>query len=126
MPINNKYPIDELLTACKNYAGIKNSRKITFEYILLKDINDSDEDALELVRLIKEYQIPAKVNLIPFNPWPGSFYQRPSKARVAKFSDLIFSRGISAPIRTTRGEDIFAACGQLKSESEKTRNIRKT
>ena len=110
MPINNKYPIDELMTACKNYAGIKNSRKITFEYILLKDVNDSDEDALNLVKLIKDYKIPAKVNLIPFNPWPGSNYERPSKSRVAKFSDLIFSRGISAPIRTTRGEDILAAC----------------
>ncbi|MCP5382933.1 MAG: 23S rRNA (adenine(2503)-C(2))-methyltransferase RlmN [Kordiimonadaceae bacterium] len=121
MPINNKYPIDELLTACKNYAGIKNSRKITFEYILLKDINDRDEDALKLVKLIKDYKIPAKVNLIPFNPWPGSGYERPSKERVARFSDLIFSRGISAPIRTTRGEDILAACGQLKSESEKER-----
>ena len=121
MPINNKYPIDELMTACKNYAGIKNSRKITFEYILLKDVNDSDEDALNLVKLIKDYKIPAKVNLIPFNPWPGSNYERPSNARVAKFSKLIFNRGISAPIRTTRGEDILAACGQLKSESEKAR-----
>lgn len=121
MPINNKYPIDELMTACKNYAGIKNSRKITFEYILLKDVNDSDEDALNLVKLIKEYQIPAKVNLIPFNPWPGSSYERPGKERIARFSDLIFSRGISAPVRTTRGEDILAACGQLKSESEKAR-----
>ena len=126
MPINNKYPIDELMTACKNYAGIKNSRKITFEYILLKDVNDSDEDALNLVKLIKDYKIPAKVNLIPFNPWPGSNYERPSKSRVAKFSDLIFSRGISAPIRTTRGEDILAACGQLKSESEKARKKLKT
>lgn len=121
MPINKKYPIHELLNACKDYAGIKNSRKITFEYILLKDINDSDEDALNLVKLIKDYQIHAKVNLIPFNPWPGSSYQRPSKSRVAKFSDIIFSKGISAPIRTTRGEDIFAACGQLKSQSEKAR-----
>lgn len=121
MPINNKYPIDELLTACKNYAGLKNSRKITFEYILLKGINDSDDDANELVKLIKQYQIPAKVNLIPFNPWPGSAYERPSNTRIAKFSDLIFSQGISAPIRTTRGEDILAACGQLKSESEKKR-----
>ncbi len=121
MPINNKYPIDELLTACKNYAGLKNSRKITFEYILLKDINDSDEDALKLVNLIKEYKIPAKVNLIPFNPWPGSNYERPSKTRVVKFSKLIFDSGISAPIRTTRGEDILAACGQLKSESLKAR-----
>lgn len=126
MPINNKYPIDELMKACKNYAGIKNSRKITFEYILLKDVNDSDEDALNLVKLIKDYQIPAKVNLIPFNPWPGSNYERPSNTRVAKFSDIIFSRGISAPVRTTRGEDILAACGQLKSESEKARKKLKT
>lgn len=126
MPINNKYPIDELMMACKNYAGIKNSRKITFEYILLKDVNDSDEDALNLVKLIKDYKIPAKVNLIPFNPWPGSNYERPSKTRVAKFSDLIFSHGISAPVRTTRGEDILAACGQLKSESEKARKVLKS
>jgi len=124
MPINNKYPIDELLTACKNYAGLKNSRKITFEYILLKGVNDSDEDALNLVKLIKKYQIPAKVNLIPFNPWPGSSYERPNKDRVAKFSKLIFDSGISAPVRTTRGEDILAACGQLKSESEKARKSR--
>ena len=123
---NNKYPIDELMMACKNYAGIKNSRKITFEYILLKDVNDSDEDALNLVKLIKDYKIPAKVNLIPFNPWPGSNYERPSKTRVAKFSDLIFSHGISAPVRTTRGEDILAACGQLKSESEKARKVLKS
>jgi 23S rRNA (adenine2503-C2)-methyltransferase len=121
MPINNKYPIAELMTACKNYAGLKNSRKITFEYLLLKDVNDSDEDARSLVKLIKDYQIPAKVNLIPFNPWPGSNYERPSKTRVSKFSKIIFDQGISAPVRTTRGEDILAACGQLKSESEKAR-----
>lgn len=121
MPINNKYPIDELMTACKNYAGLKNSRKITFEYILLKDVNDSDEDARNLVKLIRDYQIPAKVNLIPFNPWPGSNYERPSNTRVSKFSKIIFDQGISAPVRKTRGEDILAACGQLKSESEKAR-----
>ena len=109
-----------------NYAGLKNSRKITFEYILLKDVNDSDEDARKLVKLIKEYQIPAKVNLIPFNPWPGSIYQRPDNKRIAKFSDIIFGLGISAPIRTTRGEDILAACGQLKSESEKARKYNRT
>jgi 23S rRNA (adenine2503-C2)-methyltransferase len=126
MPINNKYPIDELLTACKNYAGLKNSRKITFEYILLKDVNDSDEDARKLVTLIKKYQIPAKVNLIPFNPWPGSVYERPDQDRIARFSEIIFDLGISAPIRTTRGEDILAACGQLKSESEKARKIHHT
>ncbi|MBT5185363.1 MAG: 23S rRNA (adenine(2503)-C(2))-methyltransferase RlmN [Kordiimonadaceae bacterium] len=125
MPINNKYPIAELLKALQNYAGIKNSRKITFEYILLKDVNDSDEAAHKLVKLIKDYKIPAKVNLIPFNPWPGSTFERPSKSRVAKFSDIIFSQGISAPIRTTRGEDILAACGQLKSESEKKRKYNK-
>ncbi|MDG1707497.1 MAG: 23S rRNA (adenine(2503)-C(2))-methyltransferase RlmN [Emcibacteraceae bacterium] len=121
MPINNKYPIDELMTACKNYAGLKNSRKITFEYILLKGVNDSDEDAHSLVKLIRDYDIPAKVNLIPFNPWPGSIYERPSNTRASKFSKIIFDHGISAPIRTTRGEDILAACGQLKSESEKAR-----
>jgi 23S rRNA (adenine2503-C2)-methyltransferase len=121
MPINKKYPMADLLKACKDYAGLRNSRKITFEYVMIKDVNDSAEDARELVRLLKTYQIPAKVNLIPFNPWPGSSYERSSSRRVKKFSEIIFDSGISAPIRTTRGEDILAACGQLKSESEKRR-----
>ncbi|MCK5424815.1 MAG: 23S rRNA (adenine(2503)-C(2))-methyltransferase RlmN [Emcibacter sp.] len=121
MPINKKYPLEELLAACRDYPGAKTSRRITFEYIMLKDINDSDEDARQLVRLLKQYEIPAKVNLIPFNPWPGSDYQRSDSKQIKRFSEYIFGEGISAPIRSPRGEDILAACGQLKSESEKMR-----
>lgn len=121
MPINKKYPLEELLAACRDYPGAKTSRRITFEYIMLKDINDSDEDARQLVRLLKQYDIPAKVNLIPFNPWPGSDYQRSDSKQIKRFSEYIFGEGISAPIRSPRGEDILAACGQLKSESEKMR-----
>lgn len=121
MPINKKYPLEELLAACRDYPGAKTSRRITFEYIMLKGINDSDEDARQLVRLLKQYDIPAKVNLIPFNPWPGSSYQRSDERQIKRFSEYIFGAGISAPIRSPRGEDILAACGQLKSESEKKR-----
>ncbi|MDA5192650.1 23S rRNA (adenine(2503)-C(2))-methyltransferase RlmN [Govanella unica] len=121
MPINNKYPLAELLAACRDYPGVSNARRITFEYVMLKDINDSDADARELVRLLRAYDIPAKVNLIPFNPWPGSAYERSTDARIKRFSDIVFEAGISAPVRTPRGEDILAACGQLKSESEKKR-----
>lgn len=121
MPINKKYPLEELLAACRDYPGAKMSRKITFEYIMLKGINDSDEDARNLVKLLNKYNIYAKVNLIPFNPWPGSDYQRSEDKQVKKFSEYVFDAGISAPIRTPRGEDILAACGQLKSESEKKR-----
>jgi len=121
MPINKKYPLEELLAACRDYPGAKASRRITFEYVMLKDINDSDEDARNLVRLLKEYDIHGKVNLIPFNPWPGSDYQRSDEEQIKKFSTYVFDQGISAPIRAPRGEDILAACGQLKSESEKMR-----
>lgn len=121
MPINKKYPLAELLAACRDYPGATNARRITFEYIMLKDINDSAADARELVRLLKAYDIPAKVNLIPFNPWPGAPYERSSAERIHQFSEIVFSSGISAPVRTPRGEDILAACGQLKSESEKRR-----
>lgn len=121
MPINKKYPLEELLAACRDYPGVKTSRRITFEYVMLKGINDSDEDARNLVRLLREYNIPAKVNLIPFNPWPGSNYQRSDDKQIKRFSEYIFGQGISAPIRVPRGEDILAACGQLKSESEKKR-----
>ncbi len=121
MPINKKYPLEELLAACRDYPGARASRRITFEYIMLKDINDSDEDARNLVRLLKQYDIHAKVNLIPFNPWPGSDYQRSDSRQIKKFSEYIFGAGISAPIRLPRGEDILAACGQLKSVSEKRR-----
>ncbi len=119
VPINKKYGIDELLKACAAYPGANNARRITFEYVMLKGKNDSDEDARELVRLIKRYDLPAKVNLIPFNPWPGVAYECSDPERIARFSDIIFRGGISAPIRTPRGRDIMAACGQLKSSSEK-------
>nr|WP_210413836.1 23S rRNA (adenine(2503)-C(2))-methyltransferase RlmN [Luteithermobacter gelatinilyticus] len=121
MPINNKYPLEELLQACADYPGASNARRITFEYIMLKGINDSDDDARKLVRLLKQYKIPAKVNLIPFNPWPGSNFERSDDRQIKRFSDIVFGSGISAPVRTPRGEDILAACGQLKSESEKKR-----
>lgn len=121
MPINNKYPLSELLAACRDYPGASNARRITFEYVMLKDVNDSDADARELVRLLRAYDIPAKVNLIPFNPWPGSEFERSTDERIKRFSEIVFSSGISAPVRTPRGEDILAACGQLKSESEKRR-----
>ncbi len=119
VPLNKKYGIDELLSACAAYPGANNARRITFEYIMLKDKNDSDADARELVRLIKKYKIPAKVNLIPFNPWPGVAYECSDWERIERFSDIIYHGGISAPVRTPRGRDIMAACGQLKSASEK-------
>lgn len=119
VPINRKYGIEELLEACANYPGSNNARRITFEYVMLKDKNDSDADAHELVRLLRYYDLPAKVNLIPFNPWPGSRYECSDPQRIRNFSNIIFEAGISAPIRTPRGRDIMAACGQLKSASEK-------
>ena len=119
VPLNRKYKIDELLSACRAYPGAKNARRITFEYVMLKDKNDSLDDAKELVRLLKAYDIPAKVNLIPFNPWPGSPYECSAPQTVKAFSDYVFEHGISAPVRTPRGQDIMAACGQLKSASVK-------
>jgi len=119
VPLNRKYGIEELLEACAAYPGANNARRITFEYVMLRDKNDSDADARELVRLIKHYALPAKVNLIPFNPWPGAAYECSTPERVRAFSNLIFKAGISAPIRTPRGRDIMAACGQLKSASKK-------
>jgi len=119
VPINKRYGIDELLAACAAYPGANNARRITFEYVMLKDKNDSDDDARELVRLIRQYRLPAKVNLIPFNPWPGSDYLCSDPARIARFSEIVFDAGISAPVRRPRGRDIMAACGQLKSASEK-------
>ncbi|WP_346323481.1 23S rRNA (adenine(2503)-C(2))-methyltransferase RlmN [Emcibacter sp. SYSU 3D8] len=121
MPINNKYPLKELLTACANYHGVSNARRITFEYAMLKGVNDSLEDAQELVRLLKKYDIPAKVNLIPFNPWPGTAFECSDWDTIHAFSEYVFNAGISAPIRMPRGRDIMAACGQLKSASEKIR-----
>jgi 23S rRNA (adenine2503-C2)-methyltransferase len=119
VPLNRKYGIEELLEACAAYPGASNARRITFEYVMLRDKNDSDEDARELVRLIKQFQLPAKVNLIPFNPWPGAPYECSSAERVRRFSDIVFEAGISAPVRTPRGRDIDAACGQLKTSAEK-------
>ncbi|MBB3932390.1 23S rRNA (adenine2503-C2)-methyltransferase [Kaistia hirudinis] len=119
VPLNKKYPIKELLDACRNYPGLSNARRITFEYVMLKDVNDSPADARELVRLLKG--IPAKINLIPFNPWPGVNYQCSDWETIETFSDIVNRAGYASPIRTPRGRDILAACGQLKSESERMR-----
>ena len=119
VPINRKYGIEELLQACADYPGANNARRITFEYVMLKDKNDSDADARELVRLIMKYKLPAKVNLIPFNPWPGAAYECSDPERIRTFSEIIFRAGISAPVRTPRGRDIDAACGQLKTSAER-------
>ncbi|MBI3434837.1 MAG: 23S rRNA (adenine(2503)-C(2))-methyltransferase RlmN [Proteobacteria bacterium] len=117
VPLNRKYPIHVLLDACRNYPGLSNSRRITFEYVMLKGINDSLADARALVRLLKG--IPAKINLIPFNPWPGTIYECADWEQIEKFSEYVFNAGYSSPVRTPRGRDILAACGQLKSETEK-------
>jgi 23S rRNA (adenine2503-C2)-methyltransferase len=117
VPLNRKYPLRELLDACRNYPGLSNARRITFEYVMLKDVNDSLVDAKALVRLIKG--IPAKINLIPFNPWPGSKYECSDWQQIEKFSEIVFDAGYASPVRTPRGRDILAACGQLKSASEK-------
>jgi 23S rRNA (adenine2503-C2)-methyltransferase len=119
VPLNRKYGIEQLLEACAAYPGASNARRITFEYVMLKDKNDSDEDARELVRLIKRYDLPAKVNLIPFNPWPGAAYECSTPERIRRFSEIVFEGGISAPVRTPRGRDIDAACGQLRTAAEK-------
>ena len=119
VPLNKKYPIAELLDACRTYPGSSNARRITFEYVMLKGINDSPAEAKELVRRLKG--IPAKVNLIPFNPWPGAPYECSSDKAIKAFSDIVFEAGYSAPVRTPRGRDIFAACGQLKSASVRAR-----
>jgi 23S rRNA (adenine2503-C2)-methyltransferase len=119
VPLNRKYGIEELLAACAAYPGANNARRITFEYVMLKDRNDSDADAHELVRLLRKYKLPAKVNLIPFNPWPGADYECSHEDRIRRFSEIVFEAGISAPIRRPRGRDIMAACGQLKSAAEK-------
>ena len=119
VPINKKYPLKALLDACRAYPGLSNARRITFEYVMLKDVNDRMEDARELVRLLKG--IPAKINLIPFNPWPGSRYECSDWDQIERFADYVNQAGYASPIRTPRGRDIFAACGQLKSESERMR-----
>jgi len=117
VPLNRKYPIRELLDACRNYPGLTNARRITFEYVMLKGVNDSMADAKALVKLLKG--IPAKINLIPFNPWPGSKYECSDWDQIEQFSEYIFNAGYSSPVRTPRGRDILAACGQLKSQTEK-------
>ena len=117
VPINRKYPIAELLEACRNYPGASNARRITFEYVMLKDVNDSIEDANALIRLLKG--IHAKINLIPFNPWPGTKYECSDWDQIEKFSQVVFDAGYASPVRTPRGRDILAACGQLKSATEK-------
>jgi len=119
VPINKKYPIEELLRACRAYPAAKNARRITFEYVMLKGINDSEADARELCRLIEG--IPAKVNMIPFNPWPGSTYECSSGNAIRRFARVIERAGYVATVRTPRGTDIMAACGQLKTESERVR-----
>ena len=122
VPINKKWNIEKLLQALKAYPKLSNSERITFEYVMLKDVNDSDEDARRLVKLIEG--IPAKINLIPFNEWPGSPYERSSNNRIRAFADIIYKAGYASPIRTPRGEDIMAACGQLKSATERARKSR--
>jgi 23S rRNA (adenine2503-C2)-methyltransferase len=117
VPLNRKYPIAELLDACRNYPGLSNARRITFEYVMLKGVNDSLADAKALVRLLKG--IPAKINLIPFNPWPGTKYECSDWDQIEKFSEIVFNAGYASPVRTPRGRDILAACGQLKSATEK-------
>jgi 23S rRNA (adenine2503-C2)-methyltransferase len=119
VPLNRKYPIAELLAACRDYPPANNARRITFEYVMLKGVNDSVAEARELVRLIQG--IPAKVNLIPFNPWPGAPYECSSETAIRRFAEIVNAAGYSSPVRTPRGRDIMAACGQLKSASVKQR-----
>ncbi|NNF23770.1 MAG: 23S rRNA (adenine(2503)-C(2))-methyltransferase RlmN [Rhodobacteraceae bacterium] len=123
VPINRRWNIETLLNALRDYPKASNSERITFEYVMLKGVNDSDEDARRLIKLIEG--IPAKINLIPFNEWPGAPYQRSSNNRIRAFADIIYKAGYASPIRTPRGEDIMAACGQLKSETERARKSRR-
>jgi 23S rRNA (adenine2503-C2)-methyltransferase len=122
VPINRKWNIQALLDALRDYPRLSNSERITFEYVMLDGVNDSDEDARRLVRLIQG--IPAKINLIPFNEWPGAPYRRSPEARIRRFADIVHKAGYASPIRTPRGEDIMAACGQLKSDTERGRRSR--
>lgn len=119
VPLNRKYPLDELMAACRRYPGASNARRITFEYVMLKDMNDSEAEARELVRLIAG--LPAKVNLIPFNPWPGSSYETSTPTAVRRFAEIVMDAGYAAPVREPRGRDILAACGQLRTESQRAR-----
>ncbi len=120
VPINKRYPIKELINACREYPGVSNSRRITFEYVMLKGINDSTSDARALIKLMEG--IPAKINLIPFNPWPGSPYECSEKKQIEEFAKIVLKAGYPSPVRTPRGNDILAACGQLKSASVRERN----
>jgi 23S rRNA (adenine2503-C2)-methyltransferase len=119
VPLNRKYPLAMLMEACRRYPGASNARRITFEYVMLKGVNDSEADARELVRLIRG--IPAKVNLIPFNPWPGSRFETSSGNAIRRFAEIVMAAGYASPVRTPRGRDILAACGQLKTASERAR-----
>ena len=123
VPINKKWNIETLISALRDYPRLSNSERITFEYVMIKDVNDSELDAFRLVKLISG--IPAKINLIPFNEWPGSAYKRSDWSQIKKFSDIIHRAGYASPVRTPRGEDIMAACGQLKSETERQRKSKK-
>ena len=117
VPLNRKYPIAEVLAACRRYPSASNARRITFEYVMLKGVNDSEAEARELVRLIAG--MPAKVNLIPFNPWPGSKFEPSGKAALERFAGIVNAAGFASPVRTPRGQDILAACGQLRTESRR-------
>jgi 23S rRNA (adenine2503-C2)-methyltransferase len=119
VPLNRKYPIQDLIAACRRYPGSSNARRITFEYVMLKGVNDSEAEARELVRLIAG--LPAKVNLIPFNPWPGSRFEPSTPSAIARFARIVNDSGFSAPVRTPRGRDILAACGQLRTDSQRER-----
>jgi 23S rRNA (adenine2503-C2)-methyltransferase len=122
VPLNRKFPLAELLQACRDYPAGSNARRITFEYVMLKGVNDSEADARELVRLIRG--IPAKVNLIPFNPWPGAPYDCATREAIRRFAEIVNDAGYSSPVRSPRGRDIMAACGQLRSASQKRRRQR--
>ena len=119
VPINKKYNLEKLINSCRNYPKLSNSRRITWEYVMLKDVNDTSEDAINLIKLIKG--IPSKINLIPFNPWPGSLFETSTQKKIDNFAKILMSAGFASPIRKPRGQDIYAACGQLKSNSEKLR-----
>jgi 23S rRNA (adenine2503-C2)-methyltransferase len=124
VPINRKYPIAELMEACRTYPGLTNARRITFEYVMLRDVNDSPAEARALVKLLEG--VPAKVNLIPFNPWPNAPFERSTDKAIREFSQIVFDAGYASPVRTPRGEDIMAACGQLKSASVRKRASERT
>jgi 23S rRNA (adenine2503-C2)-methyltransferase len=122
VPINRKYPIEQLIQACRDYPTLNNARRITFEYVMLKDVNDHDEHAHALARMLKD--IPSKINLIPFNKWPGAEFERSTDERIQRFANIMMDAGYPSPVRTPRGEDIQAACGQLKSATERKRRTK--